>query len=108
MPTTGSPNAPACELLTLPEAARLLPTRPHASALWRWSRLGLRARDGTRVRLKHLRLGGRIYTTHADLDAFGRALADADSVAFDEAVDAVRAAPIARSRTRGGRTEERD
>ena len=68
-------------LLTLAAAAKLLPHRPHPSALWRWARRGLRARNGSIVRLEHFRIGGRIYTTEAALEAFGRALAQADLAA---------------------------
>ena len=71
----------ALHLLTLAAAAKLLPDPPHPSALWRWARRGLRARDGSLIRLEHFRIGGRIYTTEAALEAFGRALAEADVAA---------------------------
>jgi hypothetical protein len=41
------------------------------------------ARNGERVRLQHIRLGGRIFTTRAWLEAFGQQLADADARYFD-------------------------
>jgi len=65
-------------LLTLAAAARLVPHRPHPSALWRWGRRGLRARNGTTVRLGLVRYGGRLYTTAEALEAFGRELARND------------------------------
>ena len=70
-------------LLTLGEAAKLLPNRPHASALWRWCRRGLKSRGGRVVRLAHLRIGGRLYVRREDLEAFGRKLAEADVEGFD-------------------------
>ena len=68
----------ALHLLTLTAAAKLLPHHPHPSAIWRWARRGLRARNGSIIRLEHVRLGGKIYTTEAALEAFGKALAEAD------------------------------
>lgn len=76
--------------LTLSEAARLAPGRPSANCVWRWCREGVKAASGTRVRLKHVRFGSRIYTTRAWLEAFGLALAEADAAHFDRA-DAERA-----------------
>ena len=73
----------ATELLTLSAATRELPGRVHSSTVWRWCRIGVRARNGERVLLEHRRMGRRIYTTRAALDAFGRALAEADTKAFD-------------------------
>lgn len=68
-------------LLTLAAAARLLPNKPHPSALWRWARRGLRARNGQIVFLQHTRLGGRVYVTEEALADFGRKLAEADVAA---------------------------
>jgi hypothetical protein len=65
-------------LLTLAAAAKLLPHRPHPSALWRWARRGLRARNGSVIRLEHVRLGGRIFVTADALATFGQRLAEAD------------------------------
>ncbi|MGA1369651.1 MAG: hypothetical protein ACO394_14185, partial [Blastocatellia bacterium] len=46
-------------------AVKLLPNRSHVSALWRWSRIGVRGRNGERVRLQIARIGMRIDTTEA-------------------------------------------
>lgn len=66
-------------LLTLAAAAKLLPNHPHPSALWRWSRRGLRARNGQVIHLQHVRLGGRVYTSEEWLSDFGRKLAENDT-----------------------------
>ena len=71
------------ELIPLAKAAKLLPNRPHVSALWRWSRLGVRGRNGERVRLQITRIGMRLYTTEAWLADFGRRLNDADQPHFE-------------------------
>lgn len=103
--------------ITLAEAARLTPGRPSTNCLWRWCRKGVLARNGRRVRLEHLRLGGKILTTAAWVEAFGRALAEADSAHFaspatEPAPRAVRPAPAptttrAPRRRRSHRTDDR-
>ena len=89
------------DLLTTTEAARLVPNRPHSSCIWRWCRKGLLARNGKRIRLEHVRMGGKVYTKQCWLDEYGRRLAEADAEHFDlEAEDAelVAAAPPRRRR----------
>lgn len=71
------------EPATLVEAAALCPHRPHPSALWRWCRRGIKARSGKRIRLNHVRVGGRIFTTQADLARFFAAVAEADAERFE-------------------------
>lgn len=66
------------DYLTLAEAARLTPRRPTAGTLWRWARRGVRARDGRSIRLRHVRVGGRVYTTEQWLHEFFAELAAAD------------------------------
>ena len=68
----------AKDYLTLSQAARKLPGRPAAGTLWRWCRRGLKVRDGRHVRLRHVRIGGRLYTTLDWIEEFGRQLAEAD------------------------------
>lgn len=62
------------ETLTLTQATKLLPTRPHVSTLWRWCRQGLRG-----VQLEYRRCGDRIVTSKEALERFGLALADLDA-----------------------------
>lgn len=53
-------------LITLSEAAKRLPGKPSLPTLWRWCAKGVRG-----VRLAHLRLGRRIFTTVEALNEFG-------------------------------------
>ncbi|MFG0329598.1 MAG: DUF1580 domain-containing protein [Phycisphaerales bacterium] len=71
-------------LITLAEAAKLRPGRPHVSSIWRQARVGVRARNGDRVRLEHKRIAGKIWTSREALSRFDRALAEADAEHFDE------------------------
>lgn len=71
--------------LTLTEAAKLAPGRPHPSAVWRWARKGLAVRGSDRrVHLAHVRAGGRIFIKPEDLDSFFRAVAEADAAHFEQ------------------------
>lgn len=69
--------------LTLAQASRIAPGRPSTNCLWRWCRRGVLARNGERVRLEHIRAGGKIFTTVAWVTEFGRRLAEADAQYFD-------------------------
>ncbi len=75
------------QLLSLSDATRVLPKiqgkRPHNSTVWRWCRIGVKARSGRRVRLEHVRVGARVFTTAAALNAFVADVAAADAEAFD-------------------------
>lgn len=66
------------EFLTMSALAKLSPSRPSASACWRWARKGMLARNGERVYLRHVRSGRKIYSTSKWLDEFFDALAQAD------------------------------
>ena len=70
------------DYITLTEATKLAPGRPSTNCIWRWCRRGVLSRGGQRVRLQHVRIGGKIYTTAGWLHQFGRSLADADAVYF--------------------------
>lgn len=69
--------------ITLNQAARLAPSRPALSTLWRWARRGVLTRTNKRVHLKHVRCGRHVYTTAADLEAFFREVAEADAPYFE-------------------------
>jgi len=69
--------------ITLTQAAKLAPGRPSINCLWRWARKGVLARSGRRVRLGHVRIGGKLFTTAAWVSQFGVALAEADVNYFD-------------------------
>lgn len=64
--------------LTLAEAAASCPTKPHIASVWRWCRKGIKTSGGGRVRLEHVRIGGRIYTTGPAMERFFAAVAAAD------------------------------
>lgn len=85
----------ADEHITLTQVAKVAPGRPSTNCLWRWCRRGVKARDGQRVRLKHLRIGGKIFTTLGWLETFGRELAHADAKYFDLCEAAANAAAAA-------------
>lgn len=65
------------DLLTISEAARRLPGRPHRSTLWRWARKGIETPTRERVFLRTLRLGRRVLIAPEDVDAFVQALGEA-------------------------------
>jgi hypothetical protein len=75
------------DYITLGEAAKLAPGRPSVNACWRWARKGVKARSGQRIRLRHIRAGGRVLTTAAWVEQFTRELADADAEHFDAEAD---------------------
>ena len=56
------------QLLTLSQAAKLLPGTPHVSTLWRWVQHGCRG-----VKLESLALAGRRFTSREALDRFAAA-----------------------------------
>ena len=74
------------EYITLTIAAKMSPGRPHATAVWRWARKGIKARNGERVRLEHVRIGGRIFTKEIWLMDFFSAVKSADQKHFDERI----------------------
>lgn len=71
------------EQISLTEAAKIAPGRPSTNCIWRWCRRGVLSRGGERVRLQHLRIGGKIFTTARWMEEFGRKLAEADARYFD-------------------------
>ena len=72
--------------LTLGQAANRSPGRPSANAVWRWCRKGILSRSGKRIRLNHVRVGGRIFTDPESLDRFFVEVAEADAAHFDAAI----------------------
>ncbi len=73
------------EHVTLAAAAKQCPGRPSSNAVWRWCRKGVRSRNGQIVRLEHIRVGGRIFTTPEALQRFFQAVAQADAGYFESA-----------------------
>jgi len=70
------------DYLSLTEAAKIVPGRPHTSSLWRACRKGVLGRNGERIYLEHVRFGGRIYTTKDALETYARRLTEADAEYF--------------------------
>lgn len=88
----GDERAGVHQHMTLTQAVKFAPGRPSVNAMWRWCRRGVKSRTGERIRLEHIRAGGKLLTTAAWVEAFCRRLAQADSVYFaakDEAAAAV-------------------
>ena len=71
-------------MITLAEATKLIPGRPSTNVAWRWCRRGLKARSGEVVRLKHRRVGGKIYLTEKAIGDFFETLAQADIEHFEQ------------------------
>jgi hypothetical protein len=80
-------------LLTLGQAAQLCPGRPSTNAVWRWCRKGILSRGGQRIRLNHVRVGGKIFTDQDSLDHFFKSVAEADTEYFDRPVSSMPAKP---------------
>ena len=70
-------------LISLSEAAKITPGRPHTATLTRWCRPGIKARTGERVRLRHWRVGRKIFTTAEALEEFFERTAEADLPHFE-------------------------
>ena len=71
--------------ITVSQAAKLSPGRPHTASVWRWMRRGVRTRSGGVVKLEHVRAGGKLYTTKAALQRFFQAVAESDCRALQPA-----------------------
>ncbi len=69
--------------LTCAQAARQFPGSPAPSTVWRWARKGVKARNGERVRLRHVRIGGQLFIPVEALAEFAEAVADADRQHFE-------------------------
>lgn len=70
--------------LTLAQAAASCSTKPDPASVWRWCRKGIKTSGGRRVRLEHVRVGGRIYTTEPAMERFFAAVAAADMEHFQD------------------------
>ena len=81
---TPSPRVHTKNAIPLSEAAKFAPGRPSTCAVWRWCRVGIRTKTGQRVKLSHIRVGGRLYTSKAALNAFFAAVAEADAAYFSD------------------------
>ena len=96
-------QGPNNDYVTLAQAAHLIPSQPSPSTLWRWCRRGIRAADGTRDYLQHVRYGRRVFTCAAWLNDFAQSVAQRDVSFFEDR----REAPAPRSLPRDRKPEER-
>lgn len=92
--------------LTLAQAAKLAPGRPSTCCIWRWCRTGIKSRGGERIRLHHVRCGGRLFTSKVALEAFFDAVAQADREHFDRSPAPVPSVPTNRQRERSQQAAE--
>ena len=77
------------KFLTMTQAAkaiRHLPRRFTASTIWRWVRYGLTTPSGHVVYLRHIKLGGGLFTTTKWLDEFFRDAAEEDRTGWRHTV----------------------
>ncbi len=57
--------------IPLSNAAREFPNRPHSATVIRWAMVGVKVGDAReRVKLGSTKIGGRRYTSRADIDEF--------------------------------------
>lgn len=77
----------------LARASELLPGRPSVNCIWRWCRRGLLGRNGVRIRLQHVRVGGKIFTSREWITDFTRQLAESDAAYFDAKAAAAQNTP---------------
>lgn len=76
-----SPPLPVTEVeeyLTMAQAGQTAPGCPTSAAVWRWCQKGLKAHNSTVINLRHIRVGGRVYTKKEWIDQFFDDLASAD------------------------------
>ena len=95
------------ERVTLSQAARIAPGGVSPNCVWRWCRRGVLSRMGERVRLEHVRVGGKLYTTPRWIEAFGQRLAEADAAYFETADDEPQREPAPKPATRARRRRRR-
>ena len=81
------------EHISLTQGSKHAPGRPSTNCMWRWCRRGVLGRNGARVYLKHIRAGGKIFTTIAWIEEFGRGLAQADAEYFSAKDEAAKRLP---------------
>ena len=84
--------------IDLSEAAKRSPGRPHSASVWRWCRRGIKARNGERIHLAHIRAGGRIFILPSALETFFRQVAEADRAHFAKEPVATTKPPTDRQR----------
>jgi hypothetical protein len=72
----------ASDYVDMCRAAKLFPGDPSYACIWRWCRRGCKARNGERVYLRSVRVGGKLYTTKQWAEQFLADLAAKDCERF--------------------------
>ena len=75
--------------LTLSQVARQCPSQPSPNTVWRWARRGVSGRNGQKIRLRHVRIGGKLYIPFDAVEEFFKAVAEADADYFADSPKAV-------------------
>lgn len=78
------------ELLTPAQAARTLARPVCPASIWRWTRYGILARNGERIKLPHKRVGARLFIERAALAAFEAQLDASAEEHFDRKANPAR------------------
>lgn len=52
------------------KAAKIIPGRPSSDTVWRWMTKGVKLPNGERLRLDHIRVGGKLFTTETNVRDF--------------------------------------
>lgn len=94
--TQASANAAHQTFLTREEVAKRLPGRPHVLAVWRACRKGVMGRNGRRVFMEHVRIGGKLLIPDSEIVEFPRRVAEADAEHFRSDVELPGARPKVR------------
>jgi len=95
------------ERVTLSQAARIAPGGVSPNCVWRWCRRGVLSRMGERVRLEHVRVGGKLFTTPRWIEELGQRLAEADAAYFERTDDEPQREPAPKPTTRTRRRRRR-
>ena len=72
-----SPLQQSAELIPLGHVPGYIPSNPHRSTVWRWALRGIWS-GGRVLKLKSRTVGGRRYTTLADIECFLTACNDCE------------------------------
>ena len=88
-------------LLTMTQATKKLPTRPHATTIWRWARYGHRG-----IFLEYVRCGRVCLTSEQAIRRFALAVAALDRKEREERAENI--VPLKRPKTRAETRKDAD
>jgi len=84
MPSPSCADRKFADLIDTTTAAKLLPGRVSTTTIWRWTTKGRVLADGTRVKLRTVRVGSRPFTTSRWLRDFIEIITSADASAREK------------------------